>query len=294
MHPTPRACVLALVAGAFLSGPVAACINETGTTRSGHQAHVHLPAKEFAAVLVTPGARTGQEVKWARVAIRNAREKRNFENLNDLAVVLMRFGKPREAAALLEQVERRFPGHWQTAPNLGTAYELAGDNLQALRWIREGIRRNPSDHGGSEWLHAAILEAKLARRGNVLALDFGAAPLPRRPAPLPAGNDGKPVTVQELAIALRVQLQERAYFVKAPDPLMAGMLFDLARLELVDGTMEQAEVAYAAASRYGHADLAAIHRGRAEAARVLKRADRDSERTVECPLCANEDPDRRD
>jgi len=46
-------------------------------------------------------------------------------------------------------------------PDLGTAYELAGKNEPALRWIREGLRRNPNSHKGTEWLHVKILEAKI-------------------------------------------------------------------------------------------------------------------------------------
>jgi hypothetical protein len=48
------------------------------------------------------------------------------------------------------------------AANLGTALELLGNKEEALHWIREGIRRNPQSHEGTEWLHAKILEAKIA------------------------------------------------------------------------------------------------------------------------------------
>ena len=59
-------------------------------------------------------------------------------------------------------LERRYPGHHETAANLGTALELAGHDAPALQWIRIGIRRNADEHYGSEWLHVRILEAKIA------------------------------------------------------------------------------------------------------------------------------------
>jgi hypothetical protein len=271
-----------------------ACINETGTTRSGNQAYVDITPQLLAHALVTPKQRRREEIRWAREVIEEARVTPRYEDLNELAVVLMRFGKPREAVALLEYVEKRFPGRLPTPPNLGTAYELAGDNVHALQWIREGMKRNPNDHAGTEWLHAAILEAKIARRTRALELDFGPGPLPRRPPVLPAGNDGKPVTVKELGLALQLQLQERAYFVPAPDALVAGLIFDLAQLQLVDGTMENAKVLYAAADRYGYPDKAAIQRGLAEAGRVIASGKSKGDDTVECPLCMNPDPDRPD
>lgn len=273
-----------LIAGCLATATSLACINETGTTRSGHRAYVMFNPDDLENALRTPSGPSNADVAWARQVTAEARKEPSYDNLNQLAVVLMRLGKPREAAALLEHVEKRFPNQWQTAPNLGTAYELSGDNERALRWIREGMRRNPGDHEGSEWLHVAILEAKISRRPRVLDLDFGPGPLPRRPVAMPVGNDGRPLHVKQLGDALQLQLQERAQFVPAPEPLMAGLLFDFAQLQLVDGTMEAATVLYEAADRYGYSDKLAIRNGLAEAKRV-----RESEpikgAKVECPLC---------
>jgi len=264
-----RARLSVFLAATLLVAPTLACINETGTNRRGEHILRDEPAAWTAQALVTPKGHRQSDVGWARDVIKSARETPNYDNLNELAVVLMRFGRPKEAAALLETVEKRFPGHWQTAPNLGTAYELAGDDRNALQWIREGIHRNPMDHGGTEWLHVMILETKIAQRPHVLGLDFGAGPLPAVPKQLPAGNDGNPVTLDDLKLALNVQTRERAQFVRAPNAVMADLLFDHARLQFAAGTMEVAKVYYDAAERYGQADRAAIARGRAEADRVI-------------------------
>lgn len=250
------------------AGSALACINETGTSPSGHQVALFATVEDVRAGLVTPTRTPAWVFGWRDSVITDVQREPNFDNLNQLAVVLIRLGKVRDAIALLHSVERRFPGRWQTAPNLGTAYELAGDTRRALYWVRQGIERNTEDHAGSEWLHAAILEAKLQQRPRVLALDFGPGPLPRLPSRMPAGNDGHPVSAQHLRGALLMQARERAQFVAAPDPIVAEMLFAWAQMELLAGTMEYAEVVYPAARRYGWPDRAAIERGMQEAARI--------------------------
>jgi Flp pilus assembly protein TadD len=59
---------------------------------------------------------------------------------------LRQFGKARE---VLVEAERLHPGNYQVAANLGTAYELLGDDENALVWIRKGIERNPDSHYGT-------------------------------------------------------------------------------------------------------------------------------------------------
>ena len=92
------------------------------------------------------------------------RSSTNFTDRSDYAVALMYLGRHQEAVTLLHQLEAERPGEYFVAGNLGTAYELTGKNEEALRWIREAIRRNPAAHEGTEWLHAKILEAKIAQQ----------------------------------------------------------------------------------------------------------------------------------
>jgi len=105
-----------------------------------------------------------EELEWIDKVTKAAKVNPGFDENSDLAVAFVHQGKYSEAIALLQELERRYPGKYQVAANLGTAFELSGDNKQALQWIREGIRRNPKSHEGTEWLHVAILEAKLGQR----------------------------------------------------------------------------------------------------------------------------------
>lgn len=90
---------------------------------------------------------------------------------NDLAVALLHTGEAQEAVALLEALEAQKPGLYMTATNLGTAYELAGNNEKALEWIRRDIALNPTAHEGTEWLHVRILETKVTLESDPRWLD---------------------------------------------------------------------------------------------------------------------------
>jgi tetratricopeptide (TPR) repeat protein len=158
---------------------------------------------------------------------------RTQQTLNDLAVVYMRFNEPTWAIPLLEELEQRFPNLYQTAANLGTAYELAGRNEDALKWIKEGMRRNPQSHYGTEWVHVRILEAKLALAKDPQWLEthrvsgITVDPQTKQPV-LPQGQT--PTTAWQ---ALQYQLRERLPFSPEKDEIVSQLLADYAYLTSV-------------------------------------------------------------
>jgi tetratricopeptide (TPR) repeat protein len=272
--------------------PAVACINETGTNQRGEQVELYSFAGDhLKPMLVTPTTKNAL-VAHAKDVIRHAKDDPSFYNLNNLAAVLIRLGRFPEAVHLLQFLERKFPGNYETASNIGTAYELMGRDQEALKWIVEGMKRNPKDHYGTEWLHVTILKAKLGQIGrpspgqSILKLDFGTAALPRHPTNLPIGNTGKPVVLFDLALALRYQLLERIQFVDAPDPMVAGLLLDWANLELLAGTVESAAVLYDAALRYGSDDKLTIAARKAQVAKILAQAKSQLwNKSGRCELC---------
>jgi tetratricopeptide (TPR) repeat protein len=220
--------------------------------------------------------------------------------MNALAAALIRSGRPAEAVDQLLASERKYPGHFETASNLGTAYELMGRNEKALKWILEGVRRNPDDHFGTEWLHVHILKAKLGRLAkpapgrSILDLNFGHEVMPLRPTRLPVGNAGKALSLFSVAYALRFQLIERTAFVAAPDPMVAGLLLDWANLELLAGALETADVLYDAAARYGSSEQRLIAMRKIQVAKILARTKVKSALLPgRCELCEPPSNDRR-
>lgn len=235
-------------------------------------------------------------IAWSKRVVASVRQSPSFGNLIDLSAVLIYFMRLPEAVQLLKFIEQKYPGEYQTASNIGTAYELLGKNEEALEWIRDGIRRNSDDHFGTEWLHVQILKAKLGRippavpGRSMLNLDFGREAMPKRPENMPLGNDGKPVALYSLGNALRYQLLERIKFVPAPDPIVAGLLLDWANLELMAGAVESADVLYDAAIRYGIKDDPTISIRKKKVAQILAHAKKyPTAKAGQCELC---DPPR--
>src|SRR4051812_29350755 len=99
------------------------CINISGTKYGGgtgtgsyfswHGLRVSLEAQ------LQP---TGKDMESA------LRASTNFTDRSDYAVALMYLGRSQEAVTLLNQLEKERSGEYFVAGNLGTAYELSGNN----------------------------------------------------------------------------------------------------------------------------------------------------------------------
>lgn len=177
----------------------------------------------------------------------------NFNDRSDMGVALMYQGRAKEAIPLLQQLEKEKPGEYYVAANLGTAYELAGNNEQALHWINEGIRRNPADHEGTEWLHARILESKIALQKDPLYFTHNSVlQLHPEDATKPITANGKTFGTDQVKKAIEYQLSERMQFVKPPDPAVASLLFDYSAIEAATGTLEDAKGILKLAVEYGY------------------------------------------
>jgi tetratricopeptide (TPR) repeat protein len=176
-----------------------------------------------------------------------------FTNRSDYSVALMYLGRGKEAVVLLEHLEKEQPGHYYIAANLGTAYELSGNNAEAIRWIQEGIRRNRSSHDDSEWLHVKILEAKIQQEKDADYFKKHSV-LDLNPERIKNGItfEGRNISTEELGKAIESQLMERTQFVKPPDPAVASLLFDYAAIDATRNSLESAKKVLQLAIKYGY------------------------------------------
>lgn len=178
---------------------------------------------------------------------------------NNYALALVYTGAAEKARDVWQAMETEQPGEYRIAANLGTAYELCGDNENALKWISAGLQRNPDSHFGTEWLHARILQAKLGLASDPQWLASnrvsGARHLLRGGAPVAfacaaSDNLSQQVTLEVLRSALRYQLKERLKFIREPDPMVAQLLVDLGDAELLSHSPHTALLAYQRADDY--------------------------------------------
>lgn len=167
-----------------------------------------------------------------------------FENENDQALTYMRLGRYDEAAAILEKLEKEKPGEYNVIANLGTLYELKGENEKALQYIQKAVSINAQSHHGSEWIHIKILQAKLLHKNDDWWVTHPVLDIPSvEKAP-------------ELIISdLIYQLKERLPFTQAPDELMAAVLRETANYLQHQNKKEQAWIIYKIAIGYDSNDL---------------------------------------
>lgn len=179
------------------------------------------------------------------------RKTRKIEYLSDKGYVLIVEGKYQEALQLYLEIEKQQPGRYSTASNIGTIYELLGDNQRALQWINNAIKINPNSHEGSEWLHAKILEAKIKgkayKKGSFfINTDFGSYNQPV--------SDLSQHAIENLKDALYYQLNERISFIKPKDEIIGILLFELGNLCMLDKAYHDANEILKRAKEYGYND----------------------------------------
>ncbi|VXB57747.1 conserved hypothetical protein [Flavobacterium sp. 9AF] len=168
--------------------------------------------------------------------------------LSDLGYLLTIEGKLIEARDLYLEIEKKHPNRYSTASNLGTVYELLGENDKALFWINKSISLDSKSHFGSEWLHSKILEAKI--KGEVfynskflLDIDFD-----KYSYPISTLSKSKLHNVES---ALYYQLNERISFIKSNDPIIAVLLFELGNINMLNKDFKSAEEIFKMAKEYG-------------------------------------------
>ena len=236
-------CCLLVLLSAFSAFP---CLNKSGTKYGGGSGS-YFGWLGLEAALKKNLRNDGVEMEA------NLRGSTNFNDRSDYAIALIFLGRSAEAVESLKILEKEQPGLFFVAANLGTAYELSGNNAEALRWINECLRRNPKDHQGTEWLHAKILEAKIAQEKDQSYFEKHSV-LELQPGKIgdPISVGGNSVSPKELAAAIQYQLGERLQFVKPPDSAVASLLFDYAAIVAATRSMESAKHILKMATDYGY------------------------------------------
>ena len=229
--------------------PAFACVNISGTKFNGESV---TSGHFIPAIRLVRSEQTDLRIEGEKME-EYYRGSTNFTDRSDYSVALMYLGRYQDAVGLLQALEKESPGNYSVAANLGTAYELAGNNVEALKWIKEAINRNATSHAGSEWLHVKILESKIAGGSNPDYLKshpiFG---LHAETVHDGISVDGNELSSREVADAMQYQLEERMKFVKPTDPIVAGLLFDYAAIEAATRTLESARGLLNLALDYGY------------------------------------------
>ena len=83
---------------------------------------------------------------------------------DDLAAAYDKTGRDDKAIAVTLDVERKSPGRYETAANLGTFYIHSGRYEDGLKQIERAIQINPNAHFGREVYQKLLMEYLLECR----------------------------------------------------------------------------------------------------------------------------------
>ena len=173
--------------------------------------------------------------------------KPDVKYLTEKGIVLIVQKDYKNAIKLYLEIEKKTPNLYSTASNLGTAYELAGDNENALKWISRALEINPDSHNKSEWIHVNILKIKLEQLQflpeKLIGVDFGEENFPQ--------SKLSKQEIEALIKQMYFQINERISFVKPKDDIMAQLLFEYGNLLLLDNKKTEANEVYNMAIKYG-------------------------------------------
>jgi len=174
---------------------------------------------------------------------------KNIEDFSDYGVQLVYLGRYEEAKKVFIEIEKLSPGLYATAANLGTTYELLGQNKQALEWIKKAVKIDPTSHDNSEWLHVKILEAKLGgdkliNSNFLISTHFGLDAIPK--------SQLDSSSLLKLRDAIYFQLNERISFIKPKEKIVALLLFELGNICSITDDVTSALRIYDKAREYGY------------------------------------------
>ncbi len=162
-----------------------------------------------------------------------------FEDENDKALTYMRMGEYNKAFEILSRLEKEKPNEYNIIANLGTLYELKGENVKALAYIKKAVALNSQSHHGSEWFHIKVLEAKLLGKDNGWWKSHSILNLN---------------TIQKesetIISDITYQLKERLPFTKKPDVMMAAILNETGDYLAKHKKQEQAWITYKIGMEY--------------------------------------------
>jgi tetratricopeptide (TPR) repeat protein len=208
------------------------------------------------------------------------KKTKDISYLSDYGLVLSLQKKYNEARETYLKIEEIEPNRYSTASNIGTIYELLGDNENALKWIKRAVEIDPASHKNSEWLHVKILEAKINGEQSIssdslLNTNFGGDAIPT--------SSLSNTELLKLRDSLYFQLNERVSFIKPQDKIIATLMFDLANIAFLTNAKTEAVTIYEKAKEYGFSD--AIFQARYDNARGIPQPEKP--KVVDEPKSAN-------
>lgn len=173
--------------------------------------------------------------------------KLDYKGLSDYAAIELRIGDKKRAVEILGKLYAQYPDEYNIVANLGTAYEVTGNNEQALALLRKAVAINPRSHYGSEWIHVKILEQKTGAKQYDQIINLGSKDFSKW---ITDKEYVFPQPADSLKIQLAYQLHERIAFVAPPDDVVGQLVLDFADIIAKTESKDSAVPFYELATHY--------------------------------------------
>ncbi len=165
--------------------------------------------------------------------IKAAQIGKNYELISDYALELLKTQKTKLGLEILQGLIKLYPNEYNINANLGTAYELNGENKMALKYIKNGLQLNPKSHYGSEWMHVKILENKISKEEPVTYKNFFTGEENSSLSYLGiTENAGSTIInktlVEDTIKQMAYQLHERIFFIAPPNEQVSALVSSFA------------------------------------------------------------------
>lgn len=172
----------------------------------------------------------------------------NYRDKSDYAVLCLKLGDKKEGLQILEELYKQHPGEYNIVANLGTAYELNGNNAKALELLKKALALNPGSHFNSEWIHVRILEEELSDSPDYskiihLGINNFQEWLIDKKYKFPQEADS-------LKVQIAYQLHERISFIDKPNKVIGQLVLDFADIISKTGNKNDAYQFYSYALSY--------------------------------------------
>ncbi|NML19443.1 tetratricopeptide repeat protein [Pseudoflavitalea sp. G-6-1-2] len=174
--------------------------------------------------------------------------KFSYREKSDYAIMQLKLGDKQEGLQILEELYKQHPNEYNIVANLGTAYELNGNNAKALEFLKKALALNPGSHYHSEWIHVNILEQELSDSPDYTKIinlgikDFQGWLIDK--------TYKFPQEADSLKVQLAYQLHERISFIDKPNKVIGQLVLDFADIIAKTGNKNDAYQFYNFALSY--------------------------------------------
>ena len=236
-----------------------ACLNEYHVSKAGKETIDHFEMHDLHFIRDFNITKINEELDKLLKDTSTGKERVLYIK-NNIAVKYIKLGKLNEARSILEELLKTYPNEYNVIVNLGTLYELMGENSKALTYIKKAMSINVVSHRGSEWFHVKVLEYKLKSRTDE-----------QIPGDLILNLNRSGVDARNMAQAVAYQLKERIPFTPTPNLMMAKILLEYGDYIADSISIEAAYVIYGIAQEYDSANVLPLASRKSELEPIFKK-----------------------